>query len=169
MAVTYHWKRQAPAIAINANGTVSFPMSALGVDNWTLQRVIFGFRLFQHTTEENPFALPPHPLPIYGGLILSENVPIANGPQTAPNLDWLWAGLFVPQIIIDGGYTSAFWASGYWSGPEQLQTDTSRKLTDGAATRMQLVFDRLPNSDADNIDWAFFSRAYLSMLYSTPA
>jgi len=164
MARVYNWSRGADGGEDSSGGRATLKLGDFPAGS-TLERVIFGFHLLQ-----NVFYGGITSVARYGALAIgvvpravSLGAP-AFDPQSAPNEDWLFAGVFQMEAVDIRSTSIEEYRVEFKSPKEQLEVTTRRHNGLAEPQRVWLTTQPLGALDSGFPLWA--TNSYGSVLYS---
>jgi len=131
-----------------------------------LERLIFGFQLWNNVFWGGDITLPAE-LSIYVGVILSDNnlpAPDAD-PSTSPGGDWIWAGILAAEVVPAHSSSEQDYRLRYSTPAVQLETASRRINPFPNNMRPLIITSFLETAPHGGVAWQ--GRSYASTLYST--
>lgn len=164
MARSYNWSRGASGADDSTGARAALQLGDFPAGS-TLEKVVFGFLLLQ-----NVFYGGITSVARYGALAIGV-VPRAVSlgpptfdPQSSPNADWLWAGVFAMEVVPIRSTSIEEYRVQFSSPKEQLETTTRRHNSLAESQRVWLMSQPLGALDSGFPLWS--TNAYGSVLYS---
>lgn len=167
MARDYSWGRQSTSITVATGGRLALGGGFIAAAA-TLERVIFGYHIYQDVFWGGRTAAPTHTA-LVAGVLLS---PAASGtpavdPVSSPGSDWLWVGMLAAELL-PLRYTDKSEYRVMFSSPaEQIQTEARRKGPVADFGAVWLMTTPLSTLNSGFAEWK--ASSYISTLYSVPA
>jgi len=167
VARDYSWGRQSTSVDTTSSGRLALGGGFIAAAA-TLERVIFGYHLYQDCFWGGKTAGPTHTSLVAGILLVSaaSGAPTID-PVSTPGADWLWVGVLSSEVIPLRYADKTEYRVAFSCPAEQLQTEARRKgpVSDFGAVWMMTQ----PLSTLNSAFPRWRGSSYISSLYSVPA
>lgn len=159
------WARLAQTPTITAGGRARFLCGNVPIGT-TLERLIFGFQLWNNVFWGGDATLP-GALSIYAGVLcVDNNAPVPDlDPESSPGSDWIWTGIIVAEVVPQHSSSIQDYRLRYSTPVDQLETKSRRINPFPNNMRPLILTSPLDTTAHYGIAWQ--GRSYASTLYST--
>lgn len=165
LIVALDWARLGQTPTITAGGRARFLCGNVPTGS-TLERLIFGFMLWNHVFWGGDSPLPGS-LAITAGVLCVDNGVAAPDidPESSPTSDWIWTGLIVAEVVPQHSSSIQDYRLRYSTPTVQLESGSRRINPFANSMRPLILTTPLEVSPHYNVAWQ--GRSYASTLYST--